>query len=278
MTVLTFSTLLLLLSYFAGILGAITGLGGGAILIPILVLVFHINIYFAMGASLISVIATSSGATAIYLRHGLTNLRLGILLEVSAVSGALIGAWLVPYLPVSLIATLLGVVLLSSAYFVLKRHEESEAPLLSHPWAIRLKLDGEYPIPGGTKAYQVQGVPLALSIMSLAGLLSGLLGIGAGVLKVLAMDQTMRLPYRVSTTTSNFMIGITAAASIGIYFARGYIDPTLVFPVLLGVLLGSFTGTQMLARLHVRLLRFIFSFIICLLGLELVYKGLTGGI
>lgn len=278
MTVLAFSSLLLVLSYCAGILGAITGLGGGAILIPALVLLFHINIYCAMGASLISVLATSSGATSIYLRHGLTNLRLGILLEVGAVSGALLGAFLVKLIPASLIATLLGFVLLISAYFVLKRPEDNEAQLVAHPWAQALNLNGKYPVPGGSKAYQVQRVPLALLILSFAGLLSGLLGIGAGVLKVLAMDQTMRLPYRVSTTTSNFMIGITAAASVGIYFARGYIIPSLVFPILLGVLLGSYTGSQILARLHIRVLRAIFSFIICLLGIELIYKGLIGGI
>ncbi len=278
MSILGFSGLLLLLSYFAGILGAITGVGGGAVLIPVLVLLFHINIYYAMGASLISVIATSSGTTSVYLRHGLTNLRIGMLLEVGAVSGALLGALLVKYIPGSIIAIILGSVLLISAYFVLQRHEDGETPAVSHPWATALKLNGEFPVPGGTKAYQVQRVPLALSLMSLAGLLSGLLGIGAGVLKVLAMDQTMRLPYRVSTTTSNFMIGITAAASVGIYFARGYIDPVLVFPVLLGVLLGSFTGTLVLARLHVRVLRIIFSVVICLLGMELIYKGLTGGL
>ena len=276
MTVLVFSSLLFGLSYFAGILGAITGLGGGAVLIPALVLLLHVNLYYAMGASLIAVIATSSGATSIYLRRGLTNLRLGMLLEVGAVSGALMGALLVKFMPVSLIATTLGFVI--SAFFVLKRHEDSEQPATSHPWAKALKLNSTYPVPDGKKTYHVQRVPLALPIMTVAGLLSGLLGIGAGVLKVLAMDQTMRLPYRVSTTTSNFMIGITAAASIGIYFTRGYLDPGLVFPVLLGVLLGSFTGTLMLARLQVRVLRIIFSLFICLLGLELIYKGLTGGL
>lgn len=278
MTILTFSGLLLIISYFAGILGAITGLGGGAILIPVLVFLFHINIYYAMGASLISVIATSSGATSIYLRRGYTNLRIGMLLEVGAISGALLGALFVKYVPVSIIATALGVVLFISAYFVLQRHESHEQFITSHPWAKALKLDDECPSPSGKKPYHVQQVPLALSIMTLAGLLSGLLGIGAGVLKVLAMDQTMRLPYPVATTTSNFMIGITAAASIGIYFARGYIEPGIVFPVLLGVLLGSFTGTAILTRLPVRVLRTIFSIIICLLGIELIYKGLSGGL
>lgn len=278
MSILVFSGLLLILSYFAGILGAVTGLGGGAVLIPALVLLFHINIHYAMGASLISVIATSSGATSIYLRHGLSNLRIGMLLEVGAVLGALLGALLVKQVPVSIIAILLGCVLLISAYFVLKRREEQEEVLSSHPWASALHLDGTYPVAGGTKSYHVQGVPLAISIMSFAGMLSGLLGIGAGVLKVLAMDQTMRLPYRVSTTTSNFMIGITAAASVGIYFAEGYIDPRLTFPVLLGVLFGSATGTLMLARLHIRILRLIFSVVICLLGAELIYKGLSGGL
>jgi len=278
MSVLAFSSILLVVSYFAGILGAITGLGGGAVLIPVLVLFFHVNIYYAMGASLIAVIATSSGATAVYLRHGLTNLRIGMLLEVGAVSGALLGAWLVPSFPAASLAILLGMVLLVSAYFVLKRPGDSETATAAHPWAQALQLNGSFPIPGGTQTYQVQGVPLALLVMSLAGLLSGLLGIGAGVLKVLAMDQTMRLPYRVSTTTSNFMIGITATASVGLYFTHGYLDPGLIFPVLLGVLLGSFTGTRLLTLLSIRTLRLIFSVVVCLLGFELIYKGLTGAV
>lgn len=277
MTVLIFSTLLLFISYFAGILGALTGLGGGIILIPALVLIFHINIYYAMGASLISVIATSSGTTSIYLRRGLTNIRIGILLEVGAVCGALLGAFLIKFIPVSLLTLILGVLLLSSAYFVLQRHEDQEQLSSSHPWALALKLNGEYPSLSGPKYYHVQKVPLALFIMTLAGILSGLLGIGAGILKVLAMDQTMRLPYRVATTTSNFMIGITAAVSVGIYLARGYLDPGIVFPVLIGVTLGAYTGTLLLARLRIRVLRIIFSILICFMGLELIYKGLMGG-
>ena len=163
MTILVFSGLLLVLSFFAGILGSITGLGGGAVLIPALVLLFHINIYYAMGASMIAVIATSSGATSVYLRHGFTNLRIGMLLEVGAVSGAILGALLVKYIPTSILAILLGSVLLISAYFVLKRHEDQDQALSSHPWAQALKLNGEFPVPGGSKAYQVQNVPPALS-------------------------------------------------------------------------------------------------------------------
>ena len=278
MTICTFSFALLGFAYFAGILGALTGLGGGIILIPALVLLFKVNIYYAMGASLISVIATSQGATSVYLRQGLTNLRIGILLEVGAVCGALLGALLVPYIPVRVLTLSLGLILFSSAYFVLKRHEEQEQPLPSHPWALALNLNGEEQTLAGKTPYQVQKVPLALLIMTFAGLLSGLLGIGAGILKVLAMDQTMRLPYRVATTTSNFMIGITAAVSVGIYLARGYLDPGLIFPVLLGVTFGSYTGTLLLLRLKTGVLRLIFSGVICLMGCELIYKSWVGGL
>ncbi len=278
MTLLTFSILLLFFSFLAGMVGALTGLGGGIVIIPVLVILFHVNIHLAMGASLISVIATSSGAAAAYLREGYTNIRIGMYLETAAVLGALIGALLIAVIPKYYLAILFSVVLFLSSYLTIRRHEEGEHYTQSHPWAKRLRLDGSYPLNGQMVAYHVQRAPLGLFIMGLAGVLSGLLGIGSGSLKVLAMDQALRLPYKVATTTSNFMIGITAATSAGIYFAQGYINPTITFPVVIGVFAGSFFGAKILPSLQNQTLRIIFSIVICMIGLQMLYQTLTGSL
>jgi uncharacterized membrane protein YfcA len=222
-----------------------------------------------MGASLISVIATSSGTAAAYLRQGYTNLRIGMFLETAAVVGAFAGALLITFVSKSFLAILFSALLFLSAYLTIKRKEENENYQSSHSWAKTLKLN---------EHYHVQNVPHAFCIMGFAGLMSGLLGIGSGVLKVLAMDQAMRLPYKVSTTTSNFMIGITAAVSVGIYFAQGYINPVIVFPVMLGVIAGAMTGARILPNMHTHLLRIIFSLVICCMGVQMLYKAFTGNI
>lgn len=274
MTILIFSILLLVISILAGLIGALTGLGGGVVLIPALVLIFHINIYYAMGASLISVIATSSGSAAAYLKKDFTNVRIGMFLEMGAVVGALIGAALVPFIPIQFIAVIFAVFLFISAFLTIARNEKNTFGQASHAWAIKLRMESLSPDSG----YSVQRVPLALSIMALAGCLSGLLGIGSGALKVLAMDQAMRLPYKVATTTSNFIIGITAAVSAGIYFANGYIIPGIIFPVMIGVTTGTLLGSKLLINMPSKHLRITFSIVICLLGLEMLYKALTGAI
>lgn len=278
MSILAFSALLFLFSILAGLLGALTGLGGGVVVIPVLVLLFGVNIHYAMGASLISVIATSSGTSAAYLREGYTNLRIGMFLETGAVIGAFLGALLIAVISKTFLTILFSLVLFFSAYLTIKRADEADANLSSHPWATRLKLNGTYPKKNFVLPYQVQNVPLGLFIMSIAGLISGLLGIGSGTLKVLAMDQALRLPYKVATTTSNFMIGITAAVSVGIYFAHGYIVPTIAFPVMLGVIIGSFAGAKLLTKMHTRILRILFSVVICLIALQMLYKALWGTI
>lgn len=274
MNVFEFSGLLLIISYFAGILAALTGLGGGVVLIPVLVLLFHINIHYAMGAALISVIATSSGSAAAFLKEGFINLRIGIFLELGAVTGAICGALATAYLPISVIEILFGCVLLFSAYLSWFREEAHDLNIkTSHPWAVKLKLMGSYPTKTGMQPYAVQQVPTALSLMTIAGALSGLLGIGSGAIKVLAMDQAMRLPYKVATTTSNFIIGITAATSAGIYFAHGYIDPGLTFPVMLGVFAGALTGARLLVKAKTKNLRIVFSVLIALMGIQMIYRG-----
>lgn len=278
MTLFLFSFLLFLFSLLAGLIGALTGLGGGIIIIPVLVLVFHVKIHYAMGASLISVIATSSGSASAYLREGYTNLRIAMFLETAAVIGAFFGALFIAFLSKVFLSLLFSLVLFVSAFLSIKRHEEKEQFTNSHPWAVSLKLTGTQPIGEQFEPYHVQNVPFALGIMGLAGLMSGLLGIGSGALKVLAMDQGLRIPYKVATTTSNFMIGITAAVSAGVYISQGYIHPAIAFPVMLGVLAGSFSGAKLLLRMHNRVLRVIFSVAICFIGIQMFYKAITGSI
>ncbi|MBA2626964.1 MAG: sulfite exporter TauE/SafE family protein [Gemmatimonadales bacterium] len=265
-------------AFGAGLLGSLTGLGGGIVIVPLLTLVFGVDIRYAIGASLVSVIATSSGAAAAYVREGYTNIRIGMVLEVATTIGALVGAYIAGLVSPNAIAILFSFVLIFSAYRSLKPREEHDEAGPPDKWAMRLRLDGTYPVPGGRRAYSVRGVPAGFSLMAVAGVLSGLLGIGSGVIKVLAMDQAMHLPFKVSTTTSNFMIGVTGAASAGIYLSRGYIDPGLALPVMIGVLAGALVGARVLAGAQTRVLRAIFSVIIVVLAIEMLYKGVTGAL
>lgn len=278
MTAITLSLLLFLTAYFAGVLGALTGLGGGVVIIPVLVLFLHVDIHYAMGASIISVMATSSGAAIAYLREGYTNLRMGIFLETATVIGALAGALLVAAIPKGIITIIFGLVLILSSYLILTRREEAETYNRSHPLALFLKLEGNYPGLKENEVYYVQNAPLAWSIMSLAGIVSGLLGIGSGAVKVLAMDLAMRLPYKVSTATSNFIMGITAAVGAGVYFSNGYILPALTAPVMLGVIIGAISGSRIMSRVNVKTLRIIFTIVILILSVQMIAKGLSGSI
>jgi uncharacterized protein len=275
---LVLTILLWLGSLAAGFLGALTGLGGGVVLVPLLALVFGVNIHYAIGASLISVIATSSGAAAAYLKEGYSNMRIGMFLEIATTIGALAGAHLAAFIAPGAIAVIFGVVLIVSAYLSSRpRHEHSDGTP-PDKLAVRLKMNGAYPTPQGPRPYQVHAVPAGFGLMFIAGALSGLLGIGSGALKVLAMDQVMRIPFKVSTTTSNFMIGVTAAASAGVYLSRGYIDPGLAMPVVLGVLAGSMLGARLLASAPTHLLRLLFGAVITALAIEMLYQGFKGTI
>jgi len=263
-------------SLVAGFLGSLTGLGGGVIIVPLLTLAFHVDIRYAIGASLVSVIATSSGAAAAYVKEGYSNIRVGMFLEVATTFGAITGAMIAVRLPLPAIAIIFGIVLLYSAYMSYYPSKEIHAVEKTGPVAAWLRMDGTYPTPEGLKAYRVQGVPAGFSLMYLAGILSGLLGIGSGAVKVIAMDRAMRLPFKVSTTTSNFMIGVTAAASAGVYLNRGYIDPGLSMPVMLGVLAGSLAGTFVLAKARTPLLRTLFSVVVAALAVEMIVSAFTG--
>jgi uncharacterized membrane protein YfcA len=273
-----FSLLVWLGSVAAGFLGALTGLGGGVVIVPLLVIVFGVDLRYAIGASLISVIATSSGAAAAYVREGYANIRIGMFLEIATTTGALAGAFLAVVTPGSAVAVIFGVVLLVSAYLSSRHHPEHRPGEAADPLAQRLRLDSTYPTPKGPQGYHVYHIPAGFVLMFVAGVLSGLLGIGSGAFKVLAMDQAMRIPFKVSTTTSNFMIGVTAAASAGVYLNRGYIDPVLSMPVMLGVLLGALLGAKVLKAASTPVLRIIFSVVILALAVEMIYKGLTGGL
>jgi len=275
-TILVLTLLLLAVSLAAGFLGALTGLGGGVVIVPALTLGFGVDIRYAIGASLVSVIATSSGAASAYVREGYTNLRLGMLLEIATTLGAIGGAFLAAFIPTRAIAVVFGVVLLYSAWASSRPRPKEGRPSEPDPLAQRLRLDGSFPTPEGVRAYHVKRLPLGFSLMGTAGVLSGLLGIGSGAVKVLALDQAMGLPFKVSTTTSNFMIGVTAAASAGVYLRRGYIDPGLAMPVMLGVLAGSFLGARVLAGAATTWLRRVFALVVVALALEMMVNALAG--
>jgi uncharacterized membrane protein YfcA len=264
-------------AFCAGLLGALTGLGGGVVIVPLLTLALGVDLRYAIGASLVSVIATSSGSAAAYVREGFTNIRIGMVLEVATTVGALSGALAAGLISARVIAVIFGVVLLySAAQSFRRRHATTPTDAASHPWAEKLRLHGTYPAAEGERPYGVQRLPLGLALMYVAGVLSGLLGIGSGAMKVIAMDEAMLLPFKVSTTTSNFMIGVTAAASAGIYFHRGYIDPALSLPVMLGVLGGALVGARVLTRAHPKVLRVAFAAVILVLGVEMIAHGVTG--
>jgi uncharacterized membrane protein YfcA len=278
MNVLAFTALVAAGSFLAGFLGALTGLGGGVIIVPMLVVFFGIDMPYAIGVSLVSVIATSSGAAASYVKEGFSNIRIAMLFEMATTTGGLLGAVLVALaiVPTQALSIIFGVVLFVSAVLARKVRTEKDRPTQADPLATRLGLNGSFPGPEGPRGYFVQRVPTGFGLMFVAGIISGLLGIGSGALKVLAMDQAMRIPFKVSTTTSNFMIGVTAAASAGVYLGSGYIDPALALPVVLGVLLGSVLGARLLVNLRTALLRGVFSVVLLILALQMIYKGLGG--
>jgi hypothetical protein len=271
-----FSGFLFFSSLLAGLLGSLTGLGGGVVIVPLLALLFHVDIHYAIGASLVSVIATSSGAAAAYVREGYSNIRIGMFLEIATTLGAVFGAYLTARVTTHAIGLIFGLVLLYSAFASLRKKRAHAESAKGNGLAERLRLRGSLPTENGSEDYVAQRVPAGFGLMFSAGTLSGLLGIGSGAVKVLAMDQAMGLPFKVSTTTSNFMIGVTAAASAGIYLSRGYILPGLAMPVMLGVLGGSLTGAKVLVHADVKKLRIVFALVIVALGIEMIVNSMTG--
>lgn len=273
-----FSIVLFFGACFAGLIGSLTGLGGGVVVIPLLTLGFGVDIRYAIGAALVTSIATSSGAAAAYIKEGITNVRIGMFLEIATTTGAVMGAILAMHLNKVYIAIIFAVVLIFSAIrSITKKDENIDFTAPGDKLGVKLKLNGSYPVKGGeVEYYNVHNVVGGYSLMTLAGVLSGLLGIGSGALKVLAMDTAMRIPFKVSTTTSNFMVGVTAAASAVIYLQRGYIDPGLAMPIVVGVLVGAYFGSKILPKTNVKKLRMLFGVVIFFLAISMVYNALTG--
>ncbi|HUA35705.1 MAG TPA: sulfite exporter TauE/SafE family protein [Candidatus Binataceae bacterium] len=267
---------LLALSIAAGFVGAISGLGGGVFIVPALVIAAHMPMRVAVGASLISVVATSAGASVAFVRDGWTNLKVAMLLECATVTGAVTGAYLAGVVPVVVLELLFAAMMLQSAYFSLRKKGDDILPK-GDPLAERLDLAGEIPDENGQLAhYEVVKVPQGAMLMVVAGLMSGLLGIGSGALKVMAMDYIMHIPLKVSSATSNFMIGVTAGAGALVFLGRGDIATTIAAPVALGVTAGALTGSRLLPVLKVEALRMVFVVILLLIAVEMGWRALTG--
>lgn len=265
------------ISLVAGVLGGLLGLGGGIIVVPALTLGLHVDIRYAIGASIVSVIATSSGAAARYVHERLTNLRVAMLLELGTTSGAITGAFVAGILPSKWLYVLFGCLMNYSALAILAKRGAVRKVPPPDAWADSLQLHGSYYDESSheERPYRVARTKLGLALMFGAGIVSGLLGIGSGALKVPAMDLAMGLPIKVSTATSNFMIGVTAAASAGVYFSRGDIDPFIAGPVALGVLGGAILASLILNRLPARQLRYLFAIVLLVVSAQMLYHGLT---
>jgi uncharacterized protein len=275
-SVLTILGGLLALSIAAGFVGALSGLGGGVFIVPGLVILAGIPMHVAIGASLISVVATSAGASVAFVRDGWTNLRVAMILECATVTGAVTGAYLAGIIPVPVLELLFALMMLQSAYFSLQKHGD-EIASSSDALCARLRLGGVLPNDdGATIPYGVVNLPGGAALMVIAGLMSGLLGVGAGALKVAAMDYLMRLPLKVSSATSNFMIGVTAGAGAMVFLARGDVATSVAAPVALGVTAGALAGSRALPHIDIQALRLLFITILLLIAVEMGWRALSG--
>jgi uncharacterized membrane protein YfcA len=274
MTPLLFTLLVFAMSLVAGLFGSLVGVGGGIIVVPGLTLLMGVDIRFAIGASIVSVIATSSGAAASYVREGITNLRVAMLLETATAAGAIAGALLAHYIPAGGLYLLFGAVLVYTAWSMSRRRVE-RLVALPDAWADRLRLHGSYFDPAENRLveYRVSRTKLGLATSVLAGLNSGLLGVGGGAIKVPVMNLFMGMPLKACTATSNFMIGVTAAASATVYFLHGDVLPFVAAPVAAGVLLGATGGAQLLRRLRSNFIRMLFVGLLLVTAVQMLWKG-----
>lgn len=268
-----------LIAILAGIVGSVLGLGGGIVVTPALTLLFGVDINHAIGASIISVIATSSGSAVAYIRDRITNLRVGMFLEIATTVGAITGAFIGALVAPKFLYFIFALLLLYSAYAMVKKgKQEIPENVPNHPVAEKLRLSGEYydKALGKTVSYNVDRVYEGFGVMYGAGVISGLLGIGSGSFKVMAMDVFMKMPLKVSTATSNFMMGVTAAASAGIYLLRGDIVPVISAPVALGVLVGATLGSRIMQRLKSKTIRKLFIPVMVYIAFQMIYQGWRG--
>ncbi|MCK9481564.1 MAG: sulfite exporter TauE/SafE family protein [Bacteroidia bacterium] len=269
---------MILISGIAGLVGALTGLGGGIVIVPVLTLVFGVPMKYAVATSLIAVIGTSSGAAATYVKEGFTNIQVGMFLQIATSIGAILGAVIIIWMdvPVDVLGIVFGLVLLITAILTAKKQPDHRENVIEGSLTQKLQLYGAFTQDDKTINYGSRFPIFGSLIMALAGFISGLLGVGGGVFKVLAMDNVMRLPFKVSTTTSNFMIGVTAVSSAILYFANGYVEPLLAAPVLIGIILGAFVGAKILKHINVHLLKRIFAVLVAIIALYMIYNGMVG--
>lgn len=280
MSLLTFILIMFLGAFAAGFIGSLSGLGGGIIIIPLLSVFLGVDMHYAIGTALVAVIATSSGSASAYVREGITNMRLGMFLEIATTIGAVVGALISTNAPTSLLAIIFGATLIfSSLNSIRKKEDHLITPDQGSTLAKKLKLAGSYPTANGEKvSYSMTNILGGFSMMGVAGMMSGLLGIGSGAFKVIAMDTIMKVPFKVSTTTSNFMMGVTAIASSVIYIQKGYIEPSICMPVIIGVLIGSMVGAKVLMKANTKKLKLFFAVLIFIIALNMIYNGITGKI
>jgi uncharacterized membrane protein YfcA len=267
-------------SFVGGIIGSISGLGGGIVIVPALTILMHVPIEQAIAASIVSVIAVSSGAGSVYVKDKITNIRIAMFLELATATGALLGAGvLARHFNAQVLYILFAVLLLTSLIPIFaKLGEELPQNVSNDKLATALRLSGSYfdEHLGREVSYNVTGIPWALVLMFAAGIISGVLGIGAGVVKVLAHEIAMKVPTKVSTATSNFMIGVTAAAGAGVYLRRGLVDPFMVVPVAIFVLVGAFIGTIIMERMSNAFIRKFFAIVLAVAGLQMLFRGIGG--
>ncbi|MGX2040023.1 sulfite exporter TauE/SafE family protein [Methylocaldum sp. MU1018] len=273
---LEFTLMLSGIAVAAGFCGSLFGIGGGIVIVPVLTLLFGIDIRYAIGASIVSVIATSSGAGAAYVRERMANLRVAMFLELGTTSGAMTGAYLSGILHSRWLFVIFGAMLGLSALAMLTRLKPGAGPVPPDAWADGLRLHGRYFDAALDREvdYRVTRTRTGLFLMYLAGVISGLLGIGSGPFKVPAMDLAMGIPIKASSATSNFMIGVTAAASSGVYFGRGDIDPFIAAPVAIGVVIGATLGSRILGRTDHRVLRVLLVVLLLAIAGQMIYRGL----
>lgn len=270
--------LMMLVGIVAGTLGSILGIGGGMIITPFLTVALGLDIKYAIGASIIAVIATSSGASVAYLKDDLLNLRVAMFLELATTTGAIIGAVLTGLVPSSLLSVLFGLLLVYSAYNMYRKLRNKQKNVVQNEddkWSKKLKLNGRYYDHQSQKqiSYAVKNVPGGFAMMTGAGFASGLLGIGSGAFKVIAMDTIMKMPLKPSTATSNLMMGVTAAASATVYFFNGSMRFDIAAPLALGILLGAMIGSRIMVHLKPKVIRMIFIPIILYMGIQMALKG-----
>lgn len=276
MTPLLFTLIVAGTSYLAGLLGSLVGVGGGIIVVPILTLFLGVDIQHAIAASIISVIATSSGAASSYVRSHVANLRLAMLLEIATAAGALSGAFLAIVISPRWLFVLFGSVLIYTAWSMSQRKDGVKRTLPADPLADRLKLHSSFydPATQSEIAYRVTRTKLGFGVSYIAGIVSGLLGVGGGIIKVPVMNLAMGIPLKACTATSNFMIGVTAATSAAVYFMRGEVQPFIAAPVAIGVLLGAKTGARIMGHLKSSLIRWIFVAVLIVTSIQMLMKGL----